>query len=76
MSYSSFSSAMRPRSRRDDRGREDASNRGLIFYVGSPGSTPALLPRAYREQSRRCVTDACLVVYGVEVNQPSTNETV
>jgi len=40
------------------------ANRGLIFYVGDPGSTPALLPPGYREQARRCVTDTCLVVYG------------
>lgn len=40
------------------------ANGGLIFYVGDPGSTPALLPPAYREQARQCVTDTCLVVYG------------
>ena len=40
------------------------ANGGRIFYVGDPGSAPALLPPAYREQSRQCVTDTCLVVYG------------
>ena len=40
------------------------ANRGLIFYVGDPGSTPTLLPPGYREQARRCVTNTCLAVYG------------
>jgi len=49
------------------------ANRSLIYYVGDPGSTPPLLPPAYREQSRRCVTDTCLVVYGagLTVSVPS-----
>ncbi len=40
------------------------ANGGLIIYVGDPGTEPALLPPGYREQTRRCVTDTCLVVYG------------
>jgi 4-amino-4-deoxy-L-arabinose transferase-like glycosyltransferase len=43
---------------------EVVANGGLIFYVGDPGSTPALLPPGYREQARQCVTDTCLAVYG------------
>ena len=39
-------------------------NGGLIFYIGEPGTTPPLLPPAYREQERRCVAQACLLVYG------------
>ena len=43
---------------------EVPANRGLIFYVGDPGTDPAPLPPGYREQELRCLSHTCLAVYG------------